>query len=195
MIESKLVFETQGSEVLWKALLQKMFSQAKSTSWLREEYCSVINNAIAELTKNEYLTNFINEILSNMVEQKLENTPEGVALWLTALADGSNVSFPKNCWRKEDPLDKHERARLIRIMKGGLVDEPQDTSGAQKTGGNQIRLNFAWNALISNYLNRLGPAPAQKTVKIEKKFTAFWKEMVDGSSITEIPFGGVTNFA
>ena len=183
MIESKFVFETFGSEALWKAMLQKIFSQAQSMPRLREEYCSIINSCIPTLAKEENMTGFINDIFSALVEQKLEDTPEGIALWLTALTASSKVSFPTSCWYKQDPLHKRERARLTRVMKGVVVDEARIAEGADKPrmGGNQTRLNFAWNTLILNFLNRLDNTPAEKAPKREKKFAAFWKEMVDGN--------------
>ena len=190
MIESQFVFEAQDSGVLWKAMLQRMFSQAKSTPRLRDEYCSVINNCIPALAKQDQRTSFINDILSATVDHQLENTPEGVALWLTILANSSKVSYPEGCWRNQDPLDKHERPRLIRIVKGSTDYETSNTGGTQKPqpSGNQTRLSFAWNVLIFSYLDRLDPVSTRKNSKSKNKFGAFWKEMVDGGLISQLVF-------
>ena len=189
MIESRFVFNAHDSSALWKTTLQNVFSQAKATRWLREEYCSVVNNCIPFLTEQRGMTSFINEILSTMVEQKLENTPEGIALWLTAQTSGSKLSYPENRWRKNDPFNKHERAKVLRIMKGG-GDELPNANGSTKSrvSGNQTRLGFAWNVLVLSFADRLKDTSSKRESKRERKFKAFWKELVDGNLFSRLVF-------
>ncbi|KAI9680273.1 MAG: DNA-directed DNA polymerase [Bathelium mastoideum] len=181
MIESRFVFEAQDSERLWKVTLQRIFSQAKNTRWLREEYCSVINNCIPELAREGRIADFINDILAAMMEQHMEHTPEGIALWLTAQNSGSNLSYPEGVWRKRDPLNKHERANVIRIMKSGAGNELKVEEGTPKSHskGNQTRLGFAWNVLIGTVLSRTDQGMGQAGSKPEKNFKALWKELID----------------
>ncbi|KAI9666629.1 MAG: DNA-directed DNA polymerase [Bathelium mastoideum] len=181
MIESRFVFEAQDSERLWKVTLQRIFSLAKNTRWLREEYCSVINNCIAELVREGRIADFINDILAAMMEQHMEHTPEGIALWLTAQNSGGNLSYPEGVWRKRDPLNKHERANVIRIMKSGAGNELKVEEGTPKSHskGNQTRLGFAWNVLIGTVLSRTDQGMGQAGSKPEKNFKALWKELID----------------
>ncbi|KAF2237325.1 hypothetical protein EV356DRAFT_462095 [Viridothelium virens] len=181
MIESKFVFEAKGSTALWTTMLRKMLSQVKTLPWLKEEYCSMINNCIPFLAKKGQMNGYIDDILSVLAEQKLEHTPEGVALWLTVSANGKEISYPEDCWANKDPLDKREKPRLVRILKRGAGDELPGADGDKKrySGGNQTRLSFAWNVLIFSFINRLDYKLSNKDAKREKRFKSFWKEMVD----------------
>jgi DNA polymerase phi len=109
-------------------------------------------------------------------------SPEGVAMWLLVQDSFPNAKLPQDVWKyNNDPLDRHDRRTLSKIMK--QVSEAEDQSAA--LGVWNSRLNFAWDAVLSRLAD---PKPESKKEKKDKKgkesshitFEEFWTEIVDG---------------
>jgi DNA polymerase phi len=117
----------------------------------------------------------MNALLKTLVKQNLEKTPEGVALWLAIRRYGKDVKFPKDCWYHNDPLRKHERTKLMQIMRTGSGSEQEQISRASI---NQTRLTFAWDALINEYLRRL-EVEEPNAMKQAQQLKEFWIDLAD----------------
>ncbi|KAI9710516.1 MAG: DNA-directed DNA polymerase [Bogoriella megaspora] len=180
ILESGYVLLVKDPRLLWKSMLQQMFSHAKSTPWLREEYCSVLNKSIATISESKKKKKFLQDMLAALVEHKLEKTPEGVALWLTTRSNSKKIAFPEKCWHKDNPLDRKDRPKLISAMKGNRSDNTSDAKDQQasRSGSNQTRMSFAWTILLSEEAGRLFRKETEP-VERAKKFAGFWNAMVD----------------
>lgn len=108
-------------------------------------------------------------------------------MWLLVQDSFPDAKLPQDVWKySNDPLDRHDRRTLAKIMK--QVSEAEDQSAA--LGVWNSRLNFAWDAVLSRLADSKPEGKKEKKDKKGKEstritFEEFWTEVVDGMALHE----------
>lgn len=103
-------------------------------------------------------------------------------MWLLVQDSFPSAKLPQDVWKyNNDPLDRHDRRTLAKIMK--QVSEAEDQSAA--LGVWNSRLNFAWDAVLSRLSDSKPEGKKEKKDQKGKEssritFEEFWIEVVDG---------------
>ena len=162
--------------------MEIIFDLAKQKPWLREECGFVLCNAIHASKNHE--RKYAQLIIDKLHEHKLSETPEGIAIWLSAKSNVPNLDFPKTVWRHENPLYKKEKSSLAAVLKdSALVSASNDAkrSKVSQKGAWNTKIHFVWDVVIAKLLE---VDSAKKKPKGNKNisFKDFWEECVDSES-------------
>lgn len=113
---------------------------------------------------------YSNTLISKLHSANLTKTPEGLAIWITAVDLFPNIVLPKGVWNHNDPLSSKERAVVARILKENGNAETGDAGGASQTTP-----SFAWQVVLTKIYEKTEASTKGKTSDFEK----FWIEAVD----------------
>lgn len=174
----------------WVKLLNLVVGLAKDVPWLREQcgllLCNAVklfkNHAAGHASSQRQVHQYVEETLKAICAQGLAKTPEGVAVWLTAMYEFPEASFPKKIWHKADPRSKKERQVLANVMRENFAH----TSAADKKATSEVKsgtahssLNFAWSVIYDGYVRDLGAVGAEGFRAASEGWQRFWKDIVD----------------
>lgn len=172
MLEPKLSLDC------WNTVLDHIYELARDIPWLREECGLILVEVIKSLDDRPELRTCVQELIQRLVSFNLANTPEGVAIWLTA-KDRFEDILPKDIWNKQDPLYKKEWSRLAKVLKEDFrsTSENGEKENIKSSGANPNPI-FAWDLVLAEMLKRdLAKKDQKDTAKPE--FPQFWLEVVD----------------
>ncbi|KAK5004706.1 hypothetical protein LTR28_008568, partial [Elasticomyces elasticus] len=123
---------------------------------------------------------FALEILTSLCARGLAKTPEGVAIWLTAVSLFPNLQLPSGVWQKQDPLNSKNRTALAQIMRGGQVANPEIVQSMKSNVGTpQSTPNFAWKIVFASLIKAQKHLPLDHAESLDTDFAKFWLEAVD----------------
>ena len=180
LIKSGILFESSVALEPWSQILDVLFELATKKSNLREECGWILYGAAQDLCLKVGGAKLAQLIVDKLLENNLTKTPEGVAIWIKIQSNIPNVILPAGVWHHDDPLDKKEKARIVKILKeASTSDLHQVDSGSKisQKGHWTSKLHFVWDVVISQLL-----VPQQiKDAGISKRqsFVGFWEECVD----------------
>lgn len=185
LMQSRALFEPHMSSDCWNTVLDHIFHIAKDQQWLREECALVLTDVAKSLESQPHAEECVKTLIQRLVSSKMTNTPEGVAIWLTARAQFASV-LPDGVWHKHDPLHKKERTRLANILKESFHDaDGKDANGGTpiaKWGTSLINPKFAWNIVLSEMLRRDGTTQHPTSNSEKLGFPQLWLDIVDSKS-------------
>jgi DNA polymerase phi len=156
-----------------------VFELHSKKSWLKEECGWVLCNALQILQiyqkrddkkTMQKLKPFVEYTLNELESLGLSKTPEGIAIWIAARSVSTNIVYPKNVFRDDDPFNSKGHTVLVKAMKGASKNS-QDVSQSSLGSTWSHKLHFAWEVIFSALLEPNGN-PA--------RFSALWREFVDG---------------
>ncbi|KAK4991875.1 DNA-directed DNA polymerase [Elasticomyces elasticus] len=123
---------------------------------------------------------FALEILTSLCACGLAKTPEGVAIWLTAVSLFPDLQLPNGVWQKQDPLDSKNRTALAQIMRAGQVANPEIVQSMKSNVGTpQSTPNFAWKIVFASLIKAQKYLPLDHAESLDTDFAKFWLEAVD----------------
>jgi DNA polymerase phi len=155
---------------------------ARDIPWLREECGLVLVEVVKSVATHCASEECVRQLVQRLVDHKLTNTPEGVAIWLTARALHPE-SLPSGIWHANDPLHKKERARLAKILKEDFRDTSENGSEQKiKSAAANPNPIFAWDLVISDVLQRDGNSQEDRKDSDKAEFPQFWIDAVDSKS-------------
>lgn len=194
------MFQPEAPFEEWNAVVGIVIDIGNAKPWLREECGWILYRALYELAAREADVKYCEAMIKIICSNGFIKSPEGVAMWLLVQETFPNAELPKDAWKyNNDPLDRHDRRTLAKIMK--QVSEAEDQPAA--SGVWNSRLNFAWDAVLSRLADSK-PSEAKKEKKDRKNtekpsrltFEEFWVEVVDGMScLSSSFFSLLTQFA
>ncbi|OJD36988.1 dna polymerase v [Diplodia corticola] len=176
IIQSSILVQPNAPKECWANVLEQLFKLAREKPWLREECGLILGEAVKAVITLEKGEHKAKRIIDGICSEGLAKTPEGVAVWLTAQSAFPNMEFPQGVWHKEDPLSTKDRQSLANVMKENFAktaDGATENGKKVKSGSSQTTLNFAWDVVISSFL--------QKYVEFRPKFANFWIDIVDNN--------------
>lgn len=169
-----------NAEECWANVLEQLFKLAREKPWLREECGLILCEAVKAIAQEKGEQRLAKQIVDGTCSGGLAKTPEGVAVWLTVQAAFPDMELPQGVWHKEDPLSTKERQALANVMKENFAksaDGTTENGKKVKSGSSQTTLNFAWDVVITSFL--------QKYVEARPKFANFWIDIVDSEFWTD----------
>ncbi|EEA26180.1 DNA-directed DNA polymerase [Talaromyces marneffei ATCC 18224] len=182
IIKSSILFQSGVPLEEWNTVVGIIIDIGNAKPWLREESGWVLYRALHELATQKADVKYCEKMIEIISSNGFVKSPEGVAMWLLIQDSFPNAKLPQDVWKyNNDPLDRHDRRTLAKIMK--QVSEAEDQSAA--LGVWNSRLNFAWDAVLSRLADS---KPEGKKEKKDKKggkessritFEEFWTEVVD----------------
>lgn len=176
LIQSQLVFQKNVSVTEWEKVLNLIFQLATETLWLRRECGVTLYETLLTLSQiPDVDAQYATLLMSKLDEYKLTKTPEGLAIWLTAVRLFPALSLPKGVWNHNDPLSGNDRAVVAKVLRDNSTDEP---GAVRATGAAQTSPSFAWQIVLTQLYGR------QKSSKKDNDFDKFWIEAVDSAYIT-----------
>ncbi|KKY26592.1 putative dna polymerase v [Diplodia seriata] len=176
IIQSSILVQPDAPKECWANVLEQLFKLAREKPWLREECGLILCEAVKAVITLEKGEHKAKQIVDGIYSEGLAKTPEGVAVWLTAQSAFPDMEFPQGVWHKEDPLSTKDRQSLANVMKENFAkaaDGATENGKKVKSGSSQTTLNFAWDVVISFFL--------QKYVESRPKFANFWIDIVDNN--------------
>lgn len=184
IIKSGILFQPSTEPEAWSNILDIIYDLAKKKPWLREECGFILFNSVQILkgTDVKYAQLMINKLVAN----GLSKTSQGVAIWLGIKATSPSIDLPHGVWHHEDPLNRKESSRLIKIlMETPAITSSQEDPQSQVTvkGTWGTKLPFAWEVVMAELLDvQLGRQ--QQSAKCSKRieFAKFWEECIDSKS-------------
>ncbi len=180
LIQSSILFTSGADPECWTSVLDYIFTLAHNVPWLRDECGVVLCDAIRQLSGHANSLKEIDSVIQRLCSANLAKTPEGVAIWLTAMAVAPDLTFPKNIWRKEDPLCVKERTSLAKIMKEDYAKSTENGEPKIKSGSSQPKLKEAWDIVLASAIQKCESKARKGSDKAD--FGKFWKEVVDSKS-------------
>lgn len=184
IIKSSILFQPGVPFEEWITVVGIIIDIGNAKPWLREESGWVLYRALHELAAHKADVKYCEKMIEIISSNGFVKSPEGVAMWLLVQDSFPNAKLPQDVWKyNNDPLDRHDRRTLAKIMK--QVSEAEDQSAA--SGVWNSRLNFAWDAVLSRLADSK-PTEGKKEKKDKKvgkessriTFEEFWTEVVDG---------------
>ncbi|KAB2569848.1 DNA polymerase V [Lasiodiplodia theobromae] len=175
IIQSSILVQPNAEEC-WANVLEQLFKLAREKPWLREECGLILCEAVKAIAQEKGEQRLAKQIVDGTCSGGLAKTPEGVAVWLTVQAAFPDMELPQGVWHKEDPLSTKERQALANVMKENFAksaDGTTENGKKVKSGSSQTTLNFAWDVVITSFL--------QKYVEARPKFANFWIDIVDNN--------------
>ena len=184
IIKSGILFQPSTEPEAWSNILDIIYDLAKKKPWLREECGFILFNSVQILKGKEvkYAQLMINKLVAN----GLSKTSQGVAMWLGITATFPSIDLPHGVWHHEDPLNRKESSKLIKIlMEAPAIASPQEDPESQVTikGTWGTKLPFAWEVVMAGLLDvQLGRQ--QQSAKCSKRieFAKFWEDCIDSKS-------------
>ena len=184
IIKSGILFQPSTEPEAWSNILDIIYDLAKKKPWLREECGFILFNSVQILKGKEvkYAQLMINKLVAN----GLSKTSQGVAIWLGITATFPSIDLPHGVWHHEDPLNRNESSKLIKIlMEAPAIASSQEDPESQVTikGTWGTKLPFAWEVVMAGLLDvQLGHQ--QQSAKCSKRieFAKFWEDCIDSKS-------------
>ncbi|GME41256.1 DNA polymerase V [Neofusicoccum parvum] len=152
IIQSSILVHPNAPEECWANVLEQLFKLAREKPWLH-----------------------------GLCSDGLAKTPEGVAIWLTVQSVFPDMELPQGIWHKQDPLHTKERQTLANVMKENFSktsDGAAEGGKKVKSGSSGATLNFAWDAVISSFLQKNAEESSEKN---QSKLANFWTDIVDNN--------------
>ncbi|ERS98598.1 hypothetical protein HMPREF1624_05385 [Sporothrix schenckii ATCC 58251] len=173
-VESGILFGPgdNGRVRYWDTLLQHLLQLGHKKVWLRSQACFVVVQAIARgrLPDKATVAATLQTVASDASGDSLAKTPEGLGMWLAALARFPEMALPAP-WTA--PLAPGSHKDVVAVLKnsGGDNDGNSEASSSKtvKQGNASAQLHFVWDLLLDALLVD-GAA---------KRFDAFWVAVVD----------------
>lgn len=172
IIQSSILVQPNAPEECWANVLEQLFKLAREKPWLREECGLILCEAVKAITQEKGQQKLLKQIVDGLCSEGLAKTPEGVAIFLQ-LPENER---PQGLWHKQDPLSSKERQTLANVMKENFAktsDGANETGKKVKGSSQTTTLNFAWDIVISTFLQRHG--------EDQSKFSNFWADIVDNN--------------
>ncbi|KAF2747190.1 hypothetical protein M011DRAFT_477634 [Sporormia fimetaria CBS 119925] len=179
VLQSNALLEPSLSLEGWNKVIDHVYGMARDVPWLREECGDVLVDAIRGLDQKSDFQECASQVVQRLVSFNLNNTPEGVAIWLTVKARFENV-LPPNVWHHQDPLSKKERQRLAKVLKEDLRSAGGEDAENIKTAAANHNPPFAWNLVLSEMLRRDQAKSSSKDTS-KSEFPQFWLDTVDNN--------------
>lgn len=164
------------TEDQWSHVLEIVLDLAKNKVWLREECGSLLYSNLPLLYRQRkaFAQTLINKFLQP--EAGLCETPEGVAIWLQAQDQSSDLELPKGIWQHQNVLNSKESIRLTQI----ILESSKQSEGPCRSSSKAVwrpKVHFVWEAILSRLLN-----PPKESKHKLLTLDQFWKRAVDGES-------------
>ncbi|KAI7972424.1 hypothetical protein EIK77_008887 [Talaromyces pinophilus] len=181
IIKSHILFQPGVPLEEWSTVVGIIIDIGNAKPWLREESGWVLYRALHELATQKADVKYCEKMIEIISSNGFVKSPEGVAMWLLVQDSFPDAKLPQDVWKySNDPLDRHDRRTLAKIMK--QVSEAEDQSAA--LGVWNSRLNFAWDAVLSRLADSKPEGKKEKKDKKGKEstritFDEFWTEVVD----------------
>lgn len=183
-----------------------------SKPWLRETSIFTLCTFIRKLQENNLLDDhLVRHILSQLSENGLTKTSEGIAVYLSIpthqLPVAQDVVKASSAWKNGDPLSKGNLSLLSKALKEvNDIADPETENKAQQKSNWTKRLPFVWDLLLMNLVSlsldevALGDkkrsknsSKASKKRKVEEQSGSstritlgeFWTVVVDESFFSE----------
>ena len=175
-VESGILFAAgdAGRVSRWDTLLGHLLQLGHKKVWLRSQACFVVVQAIARgrLPDEATVAATLQRVASDKGEaggSSLAKTPEGLGIWLAAMARFPGMKLPAP-WTA--PLAPGSHKDVVAVLKSGSIDD-NEAKGI-KQGNASAQLHFVWDLLLGALL--VGGKDAQED---GKRFDAFWVAVVD----------------
>ncbi|KAL1890421.1 DNA-directed DNA polymerase [Sporothrix stenoceras] len=168
-VESGILFGPgdNGRVSFWDSLLERLLQLGHKKVWLRSQACFVVVQAIARgrLPDEATVAATLQTVASDTNGDSLAKTPEGLGMWLAALARFPEMALPAP-WTS--PLAPGSHKDVVAVLKNSGSGD--DEAGPKTKQGNaSAQLPFVWDLLLNELL--VGGAA--------KRFDAFWVAVVD----------------
>lgn len=165
----------------WSNVLDIVYELAKKKSWLREECGFILFKSIPTLRGKD--VKYAQLILDKLLANGLAKTPQGVAIWIGALAEFPSIELRPGVWHHDDPLNRKEKSRIAKILlEAPATASPQDGIESETTANGvwSTKLQFAWDVILDELLHD-EPQGLQRDAKSAKRmtFSGFWDECID----------------
>ncbi|CAK7266092.1 DNA-directed DNA polymerase [Sporothrix epigloea] len=176
-VESGILFgpSDKGRVSCWDTLLDHLLQLGQKKVWLRSQACFVVVQAIArgqlpdEATVAATLQKVASDKQGTGSSTSLSKTPEGLGMWLAAMARFPEMTLPAP-WTA--PLAPGSHKDVVAVLKSGSIDE-NETKGV-KQGNASAQLHFVWDLLLGALLtNKKGDSDD------DRRFDSFWVAVVD----------------
>ncbi|CAK7209877.1 DNA-directed DNA polymerase [Sporothrix bragantina] len=176
-VESGILFAAgdEGRVSRWDTLLGHLLQLGHKKVWLRSQACFVVVQAIArgrlpdEATVAATLQKVASDMEGTGTSSSLAKTPEGLGMWLAAMARFPKMVLPAP-WAA--PLAPGSHKDVVAVLKSGSIDD-NEAKGV-KQGNASAQLHFVWDLLLGALL--LGKSSDQDDAK---RFDSFWVAVVD----------------
>ena len=176
VIKSNVLFANPAQIADWEHLLRLIFEAVKKKAWLSEECGWILYDALQTLKSRASGSAYAQKLIDLLVENDFAKTPEGVALWIAAKRNFTEVNLPKHVWHRRDPLNRKERKTLASILKETGADTSDNEASKVPQKGNWFpKLHVAWQVVFE----AVGDPDSGRI-----KFSELWQEAVDGESPT-----------
>ena len=153
----------------WSQILDLLLNLGYKKVWLRSQCGWVILQALGQMQEKD-----VEQTLVKLADGGLAKTPEGVAIWISALQ-----SFPKlkiKPWI--DPLGNKSLGDLTAVLKESFQNQDQgqnDKGGKNKQASWSAQLHFVWDIILAYF--------TQQDSSDADRFESFWLRVVDGRFI------------
>lgn len=152
----------------WNQILDLLLNLGYKKIWLRSQCGWVILQALGQMKESE-----VEHTLTKLADGGLAKTPEGVAIWLSALQ-----RFPKlkiKPWT--NPLANKSLGDLTAVLKESFQSQDMK-SQAEKGGKNKqaswsAQLHYVWDIILAYF--------TQQDSSDADSFESFWSRVVDGT--------------
>ena len=184
LVQSKVftsIKEGKGP-LCFRTLLEHVFTLYKDAPALRQECGSTINSVLAPPV-NKTAAALATSLLQSYVEHGLVKTVEGLTAWLLARLYASDVVFPADVWRDNDPLHPKERPTLLQILRDNSFDvgaTAEEGPSRSSSGIAQKTPSSAWPVVFRTLWTR---SVEEDTPTY---FAKFWTEVVNGEHFLPI---------
>jgi DNA polymerase phi len=157
-----------SNEERWSAVLDLILALSAKKVWIRSQCGWLITQAVGQMDVST-----AKYTLERLAKTELVDTPEGVAVWLTAREKFPSSSRISKVEPWGDPLSRPRLNKLALVLREGSKNDSstdgQALQGQPKQVGWTAQLHFVWDSII-RYL-----AGAD-----EEALGAFWQTVVDG---------------
>ncbi|CAK7266327.1 DNA-directed DNA polymerase [Sporothrix epigloea] len=176
-VESGILFapSDEGRVSRWDTLLGHLLQLGHKKVWLRSQACFVVVQAIArgrlpdEATVTATLQKVASDKQGTGSSTSLSKTPEGLGMWLAAMARFPEMALPAP-WSA--PLAPGSHKDIVAVLKSGSIDD-NEAKGV-KQGNASAQLHFVWDLLLGALLvNQDGNNDD------DKRFDSFWIAVLD----------------
>lgn len=179
--------------------VQEMINLSKCKNWIREpalfSLYQTLEKLISKVSKSD-----ITNLISQLDENNLTMTNEGLAIYLLLVDESNKISraeiaeikLKNQGWKSNDPLAKGNLPSLTKVLldNDGVAFAEDNEQRKQKGGANwNPRLHFVWEKLLSTIINgshSLNVEDKHVSKKRKKnntiasiKFHEFWQMVVD----------------
>ncbi|CAK7215235.1 DNA-directed DNA polymerase [Sporothrix curviconia] len=177
-VESGILFAAsdQGRVSRWDTLLGHLLQLGHKKVWLRSQACFVVVQAIARgrlpdaATVAATLQKVASDTEGTGSSSSLAKTPEGLGMWLAAMARFPEMALPAP-WTA--PLAPGSHKDVVAVLKSGSIDD-NEAKGV-KQGNASAQLHFVWDLLLGALLAGKDAAEGDDA----KRFDSFWVAVVD----------------